>query len=351
MICKRALVVAFLFTLLASAPVAATDSIKEIKRAPVEHQLVEVVGRVTLLIEPQPNRANFYFLRDDFGGTIKIRSSESLPEVGDHLQVNGRVSIIFTPDREVIIDETNRRVLDPPSAGPQSDSIPAPGSSTVQPSQQPPAAESAPAEEAIVEEPAEVEPPTDYTLYFLIGGIGLVFIIIVVLVIIMLKGKNAPASTPEFMHATPAPAPSGNTAAMPAAGLTEKFEPVLGKTIKLNMPPAGTLKMLPGHLQVLEGEDKIKEVRFFLPRGTVNTEFTFGRGAGPSTGHIQLSHGTVSVNQAKIIFADNSYRLINYSSTNNTRVNDRVMGENESVQLNDGDMIQMGIVKFQYRAN
>ena len=61
---------------------------------------------------------------------------------------------------------------------------------------------------------------------------------------------------------------------------------------------------------------------------------------------------TVSRKQAKIIFADGQYTIINYApeSSNPTELNGRHLAVNESQVLKDGDKISMGEVTLLYHA-
>jgi len=126
-----------------------------------------------------------------------------------------------------------------------------------------------------------------------------------------------------------------------------------GKTVRMLVPPSGTMELLPGKFVVMKGEDGRKEIRLKLPKGAEKKEFTIGRKSIPDTNpysHIQLKVDTVSRDQAKIACANGKYTLTNVSNVNPTSVNGRPLGENESLELKNGDMIGMGEVEIKYEA-
>ena len=125
---------------------------------------------------------------------------------------------------------------------------------------------------------------------------------------------------------------------------------VEGRTIKMHAPPAGTLKLLPGWLEVVSGDDVVKEIRFYKPKGEGAAETTFGRAEGRPYVHVQLKPMTVSSRQAKVSFEGGVASLTNYATnaSNPTRVNDREMAVEEKVALADGDKVEMGEVVFRF---
>jgi predicted component of type VI protein secretion system len=60
---------------------------------------------------------------------------------------------------------------------------------------------------------------------------------------------------------------------------------------------------------------------------------------------------TVSAKQAKLIYASGKFTLINYSGTNPTKVNDSELEINGSVDLADGDRIEMGEIVFEFKSH
>lgn len=125
-----------------------------------------------------------------------------------------------------------------------------------------------------------------------------------------------------------------------------------GETIKVKIPPPGTLKVLPGRFEIVAGESSLREFRFFKTREQIEQEITFGRSEGGPYNHIKLDSQTVSRKQAKMVFSNNEYTLFNYAGTdaNPTRVNGKSMEVGESIKLKDDDKIAMGEVEFLYHA-
>jgi hypothetical protein len=131
---------------------------------------------------------------------------------------------------------------------------------------------------------------------------------------------------------------------------------VEGNTIKMYEAPKGTLKLLPGRFEVIEGDTKLKEIRLFRPLNKTDLEYTFGSGNGEAYQHIQLSHNTVSSQQAKLFYSANSkkYTIINRADPiekNATKINGKELQLNESYVLNPNDVITMGIVSLVYKEN
>lgn len=166
--------------------------------------------------------------------------------------------------------------------------------------------------------------------------------------------------------AVPAPVPAP-VAAMPAAGRAAApgripvprmapaamprpaAEPDDELTVRLEVPAEGRLQFLPGALEVVDGADRQREIRFLRAAGAV-TEYTIGRAGGPPTSHVQLQAPTVSRQHARMRFADGAWTISNLSSTNPLRVNghELAMAE-ESRALADGDRIEVGEVVLRFR--
>lgn len=59
-----------------------------------------------------------------------------------------------------------------------------------------------------------------------------------------------------------------------------------------------------------------------------------------------VNHPTVSRIHARIEKREQEYYLIDLNSTNGTFLNERLLGMNESVRLNPGDMIRFADVEY-----
>lgn len=176
----------------------------------------------------------------------------------------------------------------------------------------------------------------------------------------------APAQTPAPVRAA-APMPTAMQAAAPAQAPAQapmripvhRFAPAPPAsspaeledelTVRLEVPAEGRLQFLPGALEVLDGADRQREIRFLRSSGPV-TEYTIGRSGGPATSHVQLPVSTVSRLHARMRFADGAWTISNLSSTNPLRVNGRELAlSEESPALADGDRIEVGEVVLRFR--
>jgi hypothetical protein len=111
-----------------------------------------------------------------------------------------------------------------------------------------------------------------------------------------------------------------------------------------------TLVVLPFRFD-LESNGKNEPVNFYIGRNDADCEFTFGKNTGKELKHVRIDHPTVSHDQAKIIWdkKNQNAKLINHASGNPTRVNGKILELGETCDLNDGDVVMMGIVKLIYR--
>lgn len=135
-----------------------------------------------------------------------------------------------------------------------------------------------------------------------------------------------PAATP-----VPPPAPAGR-------GATVTFAP----------PPEGTLQLLPGRLEVVEGEDRGQNIRFVRMNGPA--EVTFGRSEGPPYRHVQLHSPTVSREHARMCLENRTWTIVNLSQTNPVVVNgEELQASGSGHSLHDGDRVEMGEVVFEFR--
>lgn len=118
--------------------------------------------------------------------------------------------------------------------------------------------------------------------------------------------------------------------------------------IGLSTPPENTMKLLPFKLEIISGFDKIREIPFFKPAGIEETEYTFGRGSGPNYTHFRLKSPAVSVKQAKLVWTNNNFFLLNYSITNPVEVNGLILQKDQSVLLEHGAVLKMGELIFKF---
>jgi hypothetical protein len=197
---------------------------------------------------------------------------------------------------------------------------------------------------------------------------------------------TAPASTAPMENGSAperAPSPYAPPAAAPvahagAAGVSRALADtalpndnvegaaVDGASVRYWRPADGTLQFLPGRLEVIAGRDAGQEIRFVRTPGPDGTRVTFGRADGAPYRHVQLREPTVSRAHARMTLESSSstgggpsqssngarWRLENLSATNPVVVNGRPLaadgGASGSVQLGEGDRIEMGEVVFRF---
>jgi len=127
------------------------------------------------------------------------------------------------------------------------------------------------------------------------------------------------------------------------------IELVEGKTIVFHRPSPGTVRLLPGRLEVEEGEDSPAEIRFVDVPGAA-PEITFGRRLGQPFRHVQLRSLTVSREHARMAREGADWVIANLSRTNPIVVNGVALDSSDPHRvLTDGDRIEMGEVVFRYR--
>jgi hypothetical protein len=150
------------------------------------------------------------------------------------------------------------------------------------------------------------------------------------------------ASSTATVSAPPVPIATAASAAQPTDSLVD------GKTIRFHRPVDGTLQILPGRLEVVEGADTGQCIRFV--RSGSESEITFGRSEGPPYRHIQLRAPTVSRHHARMRLDTDGWAIVNLSQTNPVVVNDQELAVDGTARtLRDGDRIEMGEVTFRFR--
>jgi pSer/pThr/pTyr-binding forkhead associated (FHA) protein len=162
------------------------------------------------------------------------------------------------------------------------------------------------------------------------------------------RANGRSAHEPARAAAYGRPGPAGGVA--PAAAPDAAF--ANGETLRFALPDEGTLRFLPGRLEVVAGPDAGREIRFVAPPGVGDTvEITFGRTEGPAYRHVQLLARTVSRRHAVMVLSDDHWSLQNLSATNPVLLNGRALAADEIAPLLvDGDRIEMGEVVFTFHS-
>ena len=314
------------------------------------NELVRIDGFVTQFVDTGTKSTRFYYIKDDWGSVVKVRTSKQAPSVGKRYSIEGPVGVDPRTKDLYVSEETRAELfkgVEPwinmeqrDIASPPRDAATAQEKATTT---QTAASETAGAS-ATAKAPAGTttgiaSPPTERStptlMYVAIGGAAL--IILALGLFLAFRSRSDDQLTNDFSIAT---------AAVEAPPAPEQV--IEGKTIKLHAPPPNTVKLLPGWFEVVSGDDVVKQIRFYKLGGEHGAETTFGRALGRPYAHIQLKATTVSSRQAKVTFDNGSARLTNFASndSNPTNVNGRDLAVNESVPLRESDRVEMGEVSL-----
>jgi hypothetical protein len=295
-------------------------------RSSYVNEVVRIDGFVTRFVDSGSKSTSFFYLKDDWGSVIKVRTSTEAPSVGKRYSIAGPVGIDPRSDDLFISEETRVAVVDTLAVQPT-------------PSVQPKVSDD-PTKDHQATPNGGTTKSNSLSLYLLIGGAAV--IVLTAITLIMVRLNREEMQTADYYSLSSI---SPGTRIEPPPPPEQVIE---GKTIKLHAPPPNTVKLLPGWFEVLEGDDVVKQIRFYKLGGERGSETTFGRAAGRPYAHIQIKAPTVSSRQAKVSFDNGAPLLTNFASadSNPTRVNGRDLAMNESVPLSESDRVQMGEVSL-----
>lgn len=321
-----------LFLLLASVlyPQAKKTTIEEISNNPgmFNNDAVEIEGLVTQYVPSTSSTTSYYLIKGDYGGVIKVNTSESAPETNKKYKVSGTV-YIDPNTHDAFISEKSKNSLE-----------------TVTPPPPPP--------------PSGTDP--------------LIYVIIILGIILLgsfiyfqaskggkgkeKSGDKGSSSTSERQRQTsfqssPQSASSGETIRMtpPPPQASSEF-----KTIKLAPSSPKTMTFIPGLLEIVSGEDKGKSFRIAGYPTSEGSVVSIGREAisgERAYAHIQLDERfrTVSRRQAELIYKDKKLVVKNLSETNLTQVDGIELRPGECMELKPNARIRTGELEFQYKLN
>jgi pSer/pThr/pTyr-binding forkhead associated (FHA) protein len=121
-----------------------------------------------------------------------------------------------------------------------------------------------------------------------------------------------------------------------------------GETVRFSRPSEQAVQLLPGHLEVLEGADRDREIRFVRVPGKP-LQVMLGRDAGRLPNTVGLGSATVSRRHARMDYTEGRWHVTNLSQTNPLVVNDdEVTDADGSRPLVDGDRLQLGEVVLRF---
>jgi hypothetical protein len=152
---------------------------------------------------------------------------------------------------------------------------------------------------------------------------------------------SPPALLDQRGHAVAPPNGNGAAADMPL--------PIAGPSVTYHRADR-TMRLLPGRLEIEEGEAERSEIRFVHLPGA-QQEVTFGRRVGEPFRHIELHSPTVSRDHARMARVGSDWVITNLSNTNPIVVNGASLTDSAGSRvLRDGDRIEMGEVVFRYHS-
>lgn len=311
-----------LFICFSAIIMAQATSIESIKKNPgrFEGNEVEIKGLVIQYVEGKGS-TSYYLIKGDYGGIIRVNTSEPAPETNKKYIVKGIV-YIDNSTQTPFISEKSKTSLETVTSTPQTQTTtPPPSNTQVEP---------------------VIEEEKDNTLLYLL--LALLAVLIGFFIYYQMRRK------PQISE--PGTAGTGEK-----AGPIKEQEPVYStdndyKTIKIVTSNPKTLKFIPGKLIITDGADKGKEFRiagFPSPEGFV---VSIGRKevkGDRAYAHIQLKEMTVSREQAEIIYRDSKLFIKNLSETNFTQLNGAELQLGQMTLLTSNSTIRTGEVEFQYK--
>ncbi|MEG8948017.1 FHA domain-containing protein [Rosettibacter firmus] len=133
--------------------------------------------------------------------------------------------------------------------------------------------------------------------------------------------------------------------------VNEKISDYEFKTIKITTESPKTLKFIPGKLTIISGDDIGKSFKIAGYPTNEGNIVTVGRQeirGERAYSHIQLIQKTVSRKQAEIIQQGDKLYIKNLSETNPTQINGLELKPLEKSELNPGDIIRFGELELKY---
>jgi hypothetical protein len=126
--------------------------------------------------------------------------------------------------------------------------------------------------------------------------------------------------------------------------------PATSETVRFVRPADEGVQLLPGHLEVLSGDQRHQEIRFVRVAGQ-QPHLILGRNPGRSPQHVALNSSTVSRQHARLAYSGGKWVVANLSQTNPVVVNDQELSNLDGErQLADGDRIELGEVVLRFHA-
>ncbi len=124
------------------------------------------------------------------------------------------------------------------------------------------------------------------------------------------------------------------------------------KTMVIPTDVSGTMRFMPGKLEVIKGENAGTTFRMAgYPTNDGTSVVTIGREKNTGPGefaHIQLKERTISRKQAELLQKDGKVSIKNLSKTNYTQVNGEEIPPEHTRELKGGEILTFGEVDIKY---
>lgn len=272
--------------------------------------VVEIDGLVTQYIFSSAS-SNYYILKSDFGGSIKVNTADSAPETNLKYHVKGIVYYNLA-NKDLFITEITRHKF--------GEIIPT--QSKTKPS-------------------TIFDPPQVYNLImviiFLLVLLGMLFIFF------LNKREKPEAASPLGSIYRQQYQPQINQGFFPESDFS---------TTRVAVASPKTLRFIPGQMIITDGEDKGRAFRISGYQTAGGTIVTIGRrevSGDRAYSHIQLKGHTISREHAELIYKEGKLYVRNLSKTNLTQLEGFELGVGEIAELKPECKIRTGEVEFQYK--
>jgi len=303
-----------------------TISIEHIIRNPSSYEGVEVeFSGLVIQYVIDKGTTNYYLIKGDYGGIIRVNTAEPAPETNKKYRVRGivyrdaRNNTIFVSEKyKTLLSDVPTTLINPPQL------------------------------------PQTVNTEKDYSNLIIYGLLGLLLIFIVLFIYFQTTRRNLKS---EYSYNVPFQSNVGTSnyeSYRPSASreaVPEFTSDLDYKTIRIAKSKPPTLKYIPGKFVITDGADVGKE--FQIAGYPTSNGYLVTIGRREVTGdkayyHIHLKEKTVSREQAELYYRDNKLFIKNLSETNYTQVNGIDLLPGQIAEITPGTRIRTGEVEFKY---
>lgn len=312
----------FIIFLISFSIYAQETTIEKIIASPQAYleSAVSVKGLV-IMYQRGTGNTNYYLLRGDYGGIIKVNTSEEFPEINKIYNVIG---VVYFDEKtnSPFLSEKSKYLAETKEVAKES---------------------------AIKKESSEeVTPVTELKTnnQFVIG----LAIVLIILLSVYLFTKQKQIVKPAGVSSIDKTNKSETQLAYQYQDY-EKSSEYEFKTIRITPESPKTLKFIQGKLTIISGEDKGKSFKIAGYPTSEGNIVTIGREeirGERAYSHIQLMQKTISRKQAEIIQKDDKLYIKNLSETNPTQVNGIELKVQEKIELKPGDILRLGELELKY---